>query len=136
MSDRYTVASPQEAVEALADSRLPMIRAEQERLTQSLWDAAFEEGVKQGKQAAAERTHARLNALAERAAPNTVVSQKQLLSHVAVIFDPERTAGDEAAVEEYQDTTEAIRERLLQKRRALEKRAEFDAHKCHVGDGC
>lgn len=122
MNEKYTVSNPQSALEAL-DTRLPLLHSELTEVTQSLWDAAFNEGAKQGRQAGVESVINRLKKMAEHSQPNTIVSQQSFFRQLVSVLDPDSEAA--ADVQEYEEPTDTIRRKLEEKQRELQERAEF-----------
>lgn len=56
MPDIHPALSVEDALTML-DTRIPLLQAEKRMVLQSLWDTAFREGARQGRQAAVEETH-------------------------------------------------------------------------------
>lgn len=57
LTNIHPATSVKDAIEQL-DSHIPLVHAERELIVQSLWDLAFREGAKQGRQAGYEAAQA------------------------------------------------------------------------------
>lgn len=105
LTNIHPVTSLQDALDQL-DSHIPLLHAERKLIVQSLWDLAFREGAKQGRQAGVEHVQNRLREVAVEITDRT---SYRVLADIADSFDDPRS--------EYQDPTTAIRERLAGKAR-------------------
>jgi len=93
----------------MLDSRVPLTHQERKIITQSLYDLAFREGARQGRQAGMEAVYAEIRSKASEYSPSSEIDNYILT--VLESFLPPSQHG------EYTDTTTAIRERLAEKAR-------------------
>lgn len=105
LTNIHPATSRQDALDQL-DSHIPLLHAERKMIVNSLYDLAFREGAKQGRQAGVEHVQ---NRLREVAAEITDRIAYRVLADIADSFDDPRA--------EYQDPTTAIREKLTNKAR-------------------
>lgn len=56
----HPATSPQDALEMLEEIHIPLTHSEKKLIVESLWDAAFREGARQGRQAGIEHAESTL----------------------------------------------------------------------------
>lgn len=105
LTNIHPATSVKDAIEQL-DSHIPLVHAERKLVVQSLWDAAFRDGAKQGRQAGVEAVQNHLRSVAKDT-PDPYTHD--LLLALAATFDTEPG--------EYHDPGTVLRENLAAKAR-------------------
>jgi hypothetical protein len=100
-------ATSQEDALTQLDSHIPLLHSERKLIVESLYDLAFRDGAKQGRQAGVEHVQNRLREIAG-ATPHAPV--RDLLTEIADSFDSPHA--------EYRDPGQVLREKLTAKSRA------------------